>query len=377
MYFDVRTFLRQKLYAATHGAGDGPWLLTAAQVVLYPLVHLCFGLDELLHPEIAATPVRSPLFIVSSPRTGSTLLLHLLAADPENACYHLRELIFPSPTLRAVLPARFEAWADGVFQRRFAGLDGIHPLRFAQPEEDEILFLLLGSSGITSYLFPYGAALDDLAVNRFWEWPAWKRERFGRFYHRCVQRLLWARQSTRYVSKSPHFLGKIDDLRRWYPDARFVYLLRSPYEWVPSALSMITAMWRVATKRVASAAVLEPIYQALVELARHGEEALQRVPEHCVTTVRYSRLVADPQATVEALYAQLGWPLSASFAARLEHVSRHQRGWSSGHRYGLEQFGLTRARIRQDFAFLFDRYGFDPERGALPSALDRDLRAAM
>lgn len=144
MYFDIRTFLRQKLYAATHGAGDGPWLLTAAQLVLYPLVHLCFGLDELVHPEIAVTPVRSPLFIVSSPRSGSTLLLHLLAADPAIACHHLREMICPSPTLRTALPARVEAWADRVFQSRFAGLESIHPLRFSQPEEDEILFLILG-----------------------------------------------------------------------------------------------------------------------------------------------------------------------------------------------------------------------------------------
>jgi hypothetical protein len=94
---------------------------------------------------------------------------------------------------------------------------------------------------------------------------------FQRFYHRCLQRLLWARGRDRYVGKSPHFLGKIDDLRRAYPDAHFIYLLRSPYESIPSALSMITTMWRLATPRPPTAAAIETIYRALCELASHGD----------------------------------------------------------------------------------------------------------
>jgi len=362
IYFDARTFLRQKRYAVTHGAGDGPYLLTACQLVLYPLLHLGFAVDDSLYPQIAATRVERPVFIVSSPRSGSTLLFELLAADPLTACFSTRELIFPSPTVRRLLPARLLAAADTLFQRRFAPLAAIHPLRFEQPEEDELLFLLLGNSGIASYLFPYGPELDDLAVSRFWEWPAWKREHFQRFYHRCLQRLLWARGRDRYVGKSPHFLGKIDDLRRAYPDAHFIYLLRSPYESIPSALSMITTMWRLATPRPPTAAVTETIYRALCELASHGDAALRSLPDGAVTTVPYAALIANPRGLVEALYARIGWPLSDVYAERLARGALWQRGWSSSHRYAAEQFGLTRRRIREDFVFLFDRYGLDGDR---------------
>jgi omega-hydroxy-beta-dihydromenaquinone-9 sulfotransferase len=375
MYFDARTFLRQKFYAARHGAGDGPYLLTAVQLVLYPLVHLGFALDELLHPEIATTPVERPVFIVSSPRSGSTLLHEWLAADPQTVCFSTRELIFPSPTVRRLLPAHLLAAADTVFRRRFAALEAIHPLRFEQPEEDELLFLLLGNSGISSYLFPYGPELDALAVNRFWQWPSWKRERFGRWYHRCVQRLLWTHGCDRYVGKSPHFLGKIDDLYRWYPAARFIYLVRSPYESVASALSMITTMWRLATQRPPSPAAIETIYRALLDLARYGDDVLRSLPDGMVTTVRYAALVADPRAFVESLYARFGWPVTEEYAERLARGALWHRGWRSRHRYAAEQFGITGSRIRADFAFLFDHYGLDDS--ASECTAERNAQSAV
>jgi len=367
MYFDFPTFVRQKVYAFTHGASDGPWLLTACQLLLYPLVHAGFALDERLHPEIAATPVRSPVFIVSSPRSGSTLLLELLASDPQTATHSTSELIFPSPTLRRILPPRVIAAADALFRRRFAPLELIHPMRFEQPEEDELLFLLLGNSGINSYLFPYGPELDHLLVNRFWEWPDWKRERFGQFYQRCLQRLLWARQVERYVGKSPHFLGKIDDLLRWFPDARFVYLVRSPEEWLPSALSMITTFWTLGTARPPSREALETIYRALRDLALRGDDMLARLANGAVATVRYTALVTDPCATVKELYEWLGWPMTRSYFERLTRGTAWHRSWRSRHRYSLEQFGLTRGRVREELAPLFERYGFDRQHSAVSS----------
>jgi hypothetical protein len=358
MYFDLNAFVRQKLYALTHGATDGPWLLTACQLLLYPAVHAAFALDEILHPEIATTPVQSPVFIVSSPRSGSTFLFELLAADPGTAWHTTHELICPSPTLRALWPPRIVAAANGLFCRRFAALQSIHPLRFDQPEEDELLFLLLGNSGIASYLFPYGPELDGLATDRFWEWPPAKRARFGRFYRRCIQRLLWSRRCGRYLAKSPHFLGKIHDLRAWYPDARFIYLLRSPMEWVPSALSMLAAFWRLSTARPPAMPAVERAYGALRDLALHGDAALAAMPENAVHSIRYTDLVADPEAVVRRVYAWLGWPLSAAFAERLARGAAWHRAWSSGHRYTLEQFDLSPRQIAADFHPLYEKYVF-------------------
>jgi hypothetical protein len=129
------------------------------------------------------------------------LLLRLLAADPAVACHDLYRLLLPSTTLRRVLGRTGHDWIARRFEPWFRALDGIHPVGLDQPEEDEILFLLLGNSGIESYLFPYGPEVDALAINRFWEWPLAKRDWFLGFYRRRVQQLLRETGAQRYLGK--------------------------------------------------------------------------------------------------------------------------------------------------------------------------------
>ena len=48
------------------------------------------------HPEVRQSPIEAPLMIVGMPRTGTTALSHLLAADPAN-----RSLLAWEPALWA------------------------------------------------------------------------------------------------------------------------------------------------------------------------------------------------------------------------------------------------------------------------------------
>ena len=53
--------------------------------------------DRQLYPKIAQQEIREPLFIVGLPRSGTTLLHSLLAADPEHRCPLMWEVRSPSP----------------------------------------------------------------------------------------------------------------------------------------------------------------------------------------------------------------------------------------------------------------------------------------
>jgi hypothetical protein len=142
--FDFQTFLSLKLHEAVHSAGAGMWALAGVQALLYPPLHLAFRLDEVLHPEIRDVRIQRPLFILGCPRSGTTLLFHLLAAHPQVASHTLYEMIVPSVILRRLVPRRIEdrfvAWVESWFTE----LEPIHPFRLRQPEEDEILFFLVG-----------------------------------------------------------------------------------------------------------------------------------------------------------------------------------------------------------------------------------------
>src|SRR6266700_400384 len=53
--------------------------------------------DRALYPQIARGHIASPLFVAGLPRTGSTLIHHLLAQDPNNRAVRAWEVLAPSP----------------------------------------------------------------------------------------------------------------------------------------------------------------------------------------------------------------------------------------------------------------------------------------
>ena len=56
--------------------------------------------DRQLYPDVARQEIREPLFIVGLPRSGTTLLHTLLAADPEHRAPLTWEVMTPSPPTR-------------------------------------------------------------------------------------------------------------------------------------------------------------------------------------------------------------------------------------------------------------------------------------
>src|SRR5438105_6673379 len=59
--------------------------------------------DRQLYPNIAEQEIREPLFIVGLPRSGTTLLHSLLAAEPEHRCPLMWSVRSPSPTTIAAV----------------------------------------------------------------------------------------------------------------------------------------------------------------------------------------------------------------------------------------------------------------------------------
>jgi hypothetical protein len=96
-------------------------------------------------PLIEQTPVRKPLVIVGLPRTGTTVLHHLLAQDPSARFPRLWELLQPSPPPYPGAPTP-EPRLKQAEQMRHRALvlaphfQALHPLSATGPEECLFLF---------------------------------------------------------------------------------------------------------------------------------------------------------------------------------------------------------------------------------------------
>ena len=190
------------------------------------------------------------------------------------------------------------------------------------------------------------------------------------FYKEMVQRQLYLDGGDRVLcSKNPLFSTKMRSIIETFPDARFIYMARNPYEAIPSVQSMLWNMWTGAwcdTPKDGEAVRL--LGEVSIQVYKYAFEVLDELPDDRYVMVKYDDLVSDPQATVKTIYDRLGMDISPEYEAILLEEANKAKGYKSKHSYSLEEFGLSAERVREELPEVFERFGWDPIATAPPSA---------
>ncbi len=374
MYFDFQTYLRMFRLARTEKNPANRRRLFFILLLVVPVVStvhaLCFFLDYLLFPGLRAVTVRTPVFIVGHARSGTTLLHRLMSKDGERFSFFLLyELFLPSLLEKKIirliaagdrryLGARLERRLHAWDERKFAATRDMHATGLTVPEEDDFIFTFSCASGFWMVLLPYMGLLDFYYIDQ--RAPK-RRRRLMRFYKECVKRQLYLNGPEKiHLSKNPVFSGRVESLIETFPDARIVVLMRNPYETIPSLLKLMQTSWAL---RGWDAAQMERSLHVLAEQSFHTYTyPLEVLARHAATPqaiVDYRDLVAEPKRTVEHVYSQLGFPMSAQFTQVLIAEEQRTKSHETTHRYSLDEFGLKSDAIHAALADLFEAYGWD------------------
>ena len=213
------------------------------------IVALAQGIDALLWPEIRRQQILQPVFLCANARSGTTFLHRLMSLDEAHfASFKLYQSIFPAVCIQRMVDgvaALDRRWLRGALQRGvecfnatcFRSWDGIHEMGIDRAEEDEAFLALSFNSPALSLLLPW---VEELPASRCFDHSEpLQRERFLDWYEAGVRRRLFAEGGTRtFLNKSALFAPRIRSFYGRFPDARFIYLIRHPYESIPSFLSM-------------------------------------------------------------------------------------------------------------------------------------------
>lgn len=294
-----------------------------------------------------------PVFIVGHWRSGTTLLHELMVRDER----------WSSPsTFQCFAPHHFlvSEW----FFRRFAGwlLPGKRPMDnmaagWDRPQEDEFALLNLGlPSPYRRIAFPNQGPrdpgyldFDGVAEADIADWLAGLRSF-----------LLKVSVSTGrpLIIKSPTHTGRIAQLAKEFPDAKFIHLTRDPRELFPSTVRL----WRGLDEAQALQKPNEEGLEAYVvdcfrRMYKSFHQHRDEIPAARLIDVRYEDLIADPVATLQQIYQTLR-------LGDFESVSPVIEAWvESEHReYKPNQHQLasdTEAMIRDAWQEYFTRYGYE------------------
>ncbi|MFF0242323.1 sulfotransferase [Rhodococcus pyridinivorans] len=300
------------------------------------------------HPEHADVPVTRPIFVTGLPRTGTTALHRLLAADPAHQGLEMWLTEMPQPR-----PPR-ETWAENPV---FAGIEagfaqhhvehpefmGVHYMSAAEVEE--CWQLLRQSFRSISY-----ECLAHLPTYSQWlaeqDWTA----AYAR-HRRNLQLIGLPDADKRWVLKNPSHLFALDELLTVYPDALVVVTHRDPRTVIPSVCSLAAQ----ATEGWSDAFVGETIGRSQLDLwARgfdHFTEVRRRHDPARFVDVDYRDFVADPLGTVGGLYDRFGLPFTAEAERAMADLHEESRSGARkpAHRYTLEEFGLSVGEVDERF----------------------------
>ena len=179
--------------------------------------------DRLFRRALADIPAQEPVFITGLPRSGTTILLSALSADPSLASHTYRDMPFlASPLLWHKLSRPFTR--DVEVHERAHG-DGIE-IGLDSPEAlEEVIWIHFWKER-------YGG--DRIELWRVGD----DKETAQEFMRRHFRKIAYLRRGSpaRYVSKNNNNVARLDLLRSMFPDCRIVLAIRDPAEHAASLL---------------------------------------------------------------------------------------------------------------------------------------------
>lgn len=325
-------------------------------------------LDHIFFPGFRKQALRTPVYIIGNPRSGTTFTHRLMALDQQFSYLKLYHTIFPSVIcykffetagkIDRIFGCPAAKLLNGISKKGFKGWETIHQTGPNKAESDEMFFVYAMLSPLLGLLFPY---LKDLEEAVFVDLMPYKeRQRLMSYYRDCLQRHMYATGPDKILlQKVALIAGRLHSICELLPDIHIVHLVRHPYESIPSLVSMFDAAWKALDPDARKdARANRELADLTCRYYLYLYEFKKNLPENQFIEVCYEDMVSDPRNTICRIYRAFGMELSRGYEKVLEKETLKARQYKSEHHYSLESFGLNKDTIYRDLRTIFEVYGF-------------------
>lgn len=333
---------------------------------------LCLLLDNLFFPDYRNVEIKKPYFILGVPRSGSTMLLRLMAQDEKNfATFKMWEIIFaPSIIQRKFYGflGKIDTMMGEIVTRTLKRIDKwlfkssktIHQVGLFLHEEDGILLVWIFSTFFVFFAYPYMDQFKPF-LNFDEEISESDKKYIMRYYTGCLKRHLYYHGAHKtLLSKNPTFAPKVRTLQEYFPDAIFINTVRTPYEQIPSIYSFLVYF----ISQFGGDFLKVPNYKNIVlevikKFYLNPVTSLKKMNESQYKFAIFTDLIKDLDKEIRGIYTKFGLEMTPDFEKILSAKVASSKGYKSGHQYSLEQFNLTADEILHHYLPIFDEFGFD------------------
>ena len=309
--------------------------------------------DRQLYPNISRQEIRKPLFILGLPRSGTSALHRLLAADPEHRAPLMWEVRSPSPPTRVREKRRIQQVTQSCnfFNWLVPTFRYVHAIGPEVPQECVSLMT-------PTFLSDQFDAMYYVPSYRAWFFQQDLRPAYE-FHRRFLQHLQFRRAARRrWILKAPTHMSAMPALLSVYPDALFVQTHRTPLDAMASVSSLMTILRKVFSDAVDPVTVCREAIDYWSDAIEKFLPERDRLADNRICDIKYDEIRCDPISAVRRIYEYFDWSLSREAEQRMRSLVASQAKRSSAkHRYDLAQFGFSAAEVLHAFAPYCQRFG--------------------
>lgn len=309
------------------------------------------------HPEILEIPIEKPVIVVGLPRSGTTHLVNLLAADSRFRSLPLWESYEPVPNPRESVSGdgidprwtrANESWKS--MQSAAPLLAAMHPMEPDHVHEENELM----APDFSNYNLEW--------VSRSPKWRdaylATDQTSAYAYMKTGLQILQWYRPRERWVLKSPQHLEQLGPLLATFPDATIVVTHRDPVAVIQSTITMVCYVARTNYRTTRPEWYRDYWTDRIRRLLDASVRDRHRLPAGRTVDVLFHEYMADEMATLERVYACAGIELTQKARSEIgAYRTAHPRGKEGRVVYDLRRdFGVDAEELRAHFGFYLERF---------------------
>jgi hypothetical protein len=231
----------------------------------------------LLRDRIDRIKIDRPVYVTSLARSGTTILLELLASIPGMATHRYRD--FPP------------VWTPYLWNRFLQLVPHQEPAPKERPHGDRIMITPESPEAMEEPLWMrFFTGLHDPSRSSRLDRTT-RNDAFAGFYRNHIRKLLLARNGTRYLAKGNYNIARLAYIQELFPDARFIVPIRHPITHIASLMRQ--------HQRFAAGQKACPAARAHLRRVGHFEFGLDRAPINMGDTDAVRDVLRCWQATDE------------------------------------------------------------------------------
>lgn len=305
-----------------------------------------------------STPQEPPVFVIGHWRSGTTHLHNLLSQDPQFGFINFAETTMPWDMLGKKVELGRALVKKVLPETR--GYDNVK-LTLEAPQEEE---MALGNLNPVSYFYSYyfprffrhhfrrSIFLDGLSDL--------EKEGFAETYRFLIQKLDYVKAGKRLLFKNPPSTARIPLLRSLFPGAKFIHIVRNPFQVYRSSLARFPRLLNAfAWQDFDGIDFAEITLSNYEELNQKYLQDRGDLPSSELFETTFEKITDDPLSEIDRAYGQLG--ISHKSEA-LESISRYLKENADYEKNRHRPLDDSLAeQIRQRWAFAFDHWGYSKD----------------